>query len=37
MLLFGNPNFSDNVDSGVIYAVIKFIESTNRFRRSIYD
>ena len=30
MLLFGNPNFSDNVNSGIICAVIKFIESTNR-------
>ena len=37
MLLFGNPNFSDNVNSGIIYAVIKFIESTNRFSGSIYD
>ena len=37
MLLFGNPKFSDNVNSGIIYAVIKFIESTNRFRGSIYD
>ena len=31
MLLFGNPNFSDNVNSGIIYAVIEIIESTNRF------
>ena len=37
MLLFGNPNFSDNVNSGIIYAVIKFIESTNLFSESIYD
>ena len=37
MLLFGNPKFSDNVNSGIIYAVIKFIESTNRFSGSIYD
>ena len=37
MLLFGNPKFSDNVNSGTIYAVIKFIESTNRFSGSIYD
>ena len=37
ILLFGNPNFSDNVNSGIIHAVIKFIESTNRFSRSIYD
>ena len=37
ILLFGNPNFSDNVNSGIIYAVIKFIESTNRFSGSIYD
>ena len=37
MLLFGNPKFCDNVNSGVIYAVIKFIESTNRFSEFIYD
>ena len=37
MLLFGNPTFSDNVNSGLIYAVIKFIESANRFSGSIYD
>ena len=37
MLLFGNPNLSDNVNSGKIYAVIKFIESTNHFSGSIYD
>ena len=37
MLLFGNPKFSDNANSGIIYAVIKFIESTNRFSGSIYD
>ena len=37
MLLFGNPKFSDNVNSGIIYAVIKFIESNNRFSGSIYD
>ena len=37
MLLFGNPKFSDNVNSGVIYAVIKCIESTNPFSGSIYD
>ena len=37
MLLFGNAKFSDNVNSGIIYAVIRFIESTNRFSRSIYD
>ena len=37
MLLFSNPNFSDNVNSGIIFAVIKFIESTNRFSGSIYD
>ena len=36
MLLFGNPKFSDNVNSGIIEAVIKFIESTNRFSGSIY-
>ena len=37
MLLFGNPKFSDNVNSGIIYVVIKFIESTNRFSGSFYD
>ena len=37
MLLFGNPTFSDKVNSGLIYAAIKFIESTNRFSGSIYD
>ena len=37
MHLFGNPKFSDNVNSDIIYAVIKFIESTNRFSASIYD
>ena len=37
MLLFANTKFSDNVNSGIIYAVIKFIESTNRFSGSIYD
>ena len=37
MLLFGNPNFSDNVDSSIIYAVIKFVESTNCFSGSICD
>ena len=26
MFLFGNPKFSDNVNSGIIYVVIKFIE-----------
>ena len=35
--LFGNPKFSDNVNSGIIYAVIEFIESANRYRGSIYD
>ena len=35
--LFGNPNFSDNGNSGIIYAAIKFIESINRFSGSIYD
>ena len=35
MLSFGNPKF--NVNSGIIYAVIKFIESTNRFSGSIFD
>ena len=29
--------FSDNVNSGIIYAAIKLIESTNRFSGSIYD
>ena len=37
ILLFANPKFSDNVNSGIIYANIKFIESTNRFSESIYD
>ena len=37
MLLFGNPKFSDNVNSGIIYAIIKFIESTNRFSGSLYN
>ena len=37
MLLFGNPKFSDNVNSSIIYAVIKFIESINCFSGSIYD
>ena len=37
MFLFGNPKFSDNLNSGIIYAIIKFIESTNRFSGSIYD
>ena len=36
MLLFGNPTFSDNVNSGIIYVAIKFIESTNRFSGSVY-
>ena len=37
MLLFNNPKFSDNVNSSIIYTVIKFIESTNRFSGSVYD
>ena len=37
MLLFDNPKFSDNVNSGMIHAVIKFIESINHFSGSIYD
>ena len=37
MLLFGNPKLPGNVNSGIIYAVIKFIESANRFSGSIYD
>ena len=37
MFLFGNSKFSDNVNSGIIYAVIKSIESTNGFSGSIYD
>ena len=37
MLLFGNLDFSDNVNSGIIYAVIKFTESTNCFSGSICD
>ena len=35
MLLFCNPNFSNNVNSGIIYTVIKFIESTSLFSGSI--
>ena len=31
MLLFGSPNFSDKLNSGIIYAVIRSIESTNGF------
>ena len=37
MLLFGNPKFSDNVNSGIIYTIIRFVESANRFSGSIYD
>ena len=37
MLLFGNSNFSNNGNSGIIYAVIKCIESTSRFSGSIFD
>ena len=37
MLLFGNPNFSNNGNSSIIYAVIKCIESTSRFSGSIFD
>ena len=37
MLLFRNRKFPDNVNSGIIYAVIKFIESTNHFSGSVYD
>ena len=37
MLLFGNPRFSDNVNGDIIYAAIKFIESTSRLSGSIYD
>ena len=36
MLLFGTPKFSNKVNSCIIYAVIKFIESTDRFTGSIY-
>ena len=35
MFLFGNPKLS--VNSGIIYAAIKFIESTNRFSGSIFN
>ena len=31
------PKFSDNVNSGIIYAVIKFIKLNNHFSGSIYD
>ena len=37
LLLFGNLKFSDNINSGIIYAVIEFVESTNRFSGSISD
>ena len=37
MLLFGNPKFLDNVNRDIIYASVKFTESTNRFSGSIYD
>ena len=37
MLLFGNPKFPDNVNSSIIYAIIEFMESTNRFSGPIYD
>ena len=37
ILLFGNPKFSDNVNNGIVYVVIKVIESPNRFSGSIYD
>ena len=38
MLLSGNPNFSNNGNSGIIYAaVIKCIKSTSRFSGSIFD
>ena len=37
MFLFCNSEFSDNVNSGTIYAAIKFIESINRFIGFIYD
>ena len=36
MLLLGNPKLSDNVNSDIIYAIIKFIESTKRFSGSLY-
>ena len=34
MILFGNSTFSHNVNSGIIYAIMKFI---NRFSGSTYD
>ena len=37
MISFGNPKFSDDVNSGKIYAAIKFIERANRLSGSIYD
>ena len=37
MISFGNPKFSDDVNSGKIYAAIKFIEIVNRFSGSVYD
>ena len=37
MLLFGDPKFSENINTDITYAVIKFIKSTDRFSGSIYD
>ena len=37
LLLFGDPKFSENVHRGIIYGVIKFIESTNRFSGCVYN
>ena len=37
MFLFGNPKFSNNVNSGIIFAVVKFIESNKCFSGSVYD
>ena len=37
MFLFGSSMFFDNADNGIIYDVIKFIESTDRVNGSIYD
>ena len=36
MLLFGNPQFFGNVNSGTIDAVIKFNESTNSFSADLF-
>ena len=37
MFLFGNPKLSDNVKNGIIYGIIEFIKSANRFSGPVYD